>query len=569
MNIGLSLSTSLTQKLTPQQVQYLKLLQLNSLQLEQYLRQELELNPMLEVENELEQNTEEDASQEQNESDDEPISDGEDSLDSEVADVNDSNDDDDWQEYIEDESGVSAQFNDDREPIPIRDTQTFVEELLDQVRLLNLSDTDLILAEEIIWSIEPNGYLLRSLEDIVVNANAIIAAVDDNRDLNSGSIVMEADAFAVEGAYANTWDINGAAVAGHDADVWNRTAGAEDPGFRYENAAHAMDANHDAGAVAAAHPNRKTLADAERILHKIQQLDPPGIGSRNLRECLIAQLDAMPRRNAAQKLARLVLECCYEAFTKKHFDIILRELRVSEDYLREALDLIRTLNPKPGGGEATLSTETIIPDFFVVHDEDKDDFLVYLNDSRIPAISINRDYEQMRVEARKRKYNTETRQWLRRKHDDAKFLLHALKQRRETMRKVITALVHRQREFFKQGESGIKPMIQKDVAEDTGLDISTISRVVNGKYVQTEFGVFELKYFFSESLSTDDGEEVSTRIIKNKLRELIEAEEKNKPLSDQKLGEQLKESGFNVARRTVAKYREQLNIPVARLRKEL
>ncbi len=567
MNIGLSLSTSLTQKLTPQQVQYLKLLQLNSLQLEQYLRQELELNPMLEVENELEQNTEDEISQEQNDSDDEPVSDSEDAADGELTEVNDSSEDDDWQEYIEDESGVPAQFNDDREPIPIRDTQTFVEELLDQVRLLNLSDSDLILAEEIIWSIEPNGYLLRSLEDIVVNANAIIAAVGENRDLNSLATVLEADSHAGVN-HATAWGENTTTAALASADRWNSGEHVHS-GFAYENAALETDAGSDVDTLTATEPGRKTLADAERILHKIQQLDPPGIGSRNLRECLIAQLDAMPRRNAAQKLARLVLECCYEAFTKKHFDIILRELRVSEDYLREALDLIRTLNPKPGGGEATLSTETIIPDFFVVHDEDKDDFLVYLNDSRIPAISINRDYEQMRVEARKRKYNTETRQWLRRKHDDAKFLLHALKQRRETMRKVITALVHRQREFFKQGESGIKPMIQKDVAEDTGLDISTISRVVNGKYVQTEYGVFELKYFFSESLSTDDGEEVSTRIIKNKLRELIEAENKNKPLSDQKLGEQLKESGFNVARRTVAKYREQLNIPVARLRKEL
>jgi RNA polymerase sigma-54 factor len=265
----------------------------------------------------------------------------------------------------------------------------------------------------------------------------------------------------------------------------------------------------------------------------------------------------------------MVLTNAYEPFSMKHYHIIERQLGVTEDYLREAIDVIRHLTPRPGGGTINAEFNTVVPDFTVEVTEDGTDFLITVNDSRLPILRVSTAYERLKKEARFLKFNRETREFLRKKYEDAKFIMQALRQRKNTMLRVMTSIVGLQQDFFRSGPEHLKPLIYKDVSEITGLDISTVCRIVNSKYVQTVFGTFELKYFFSESLTTDDGEEVSTRIIKQKIKELVDVESKNKPLSDEKLCKDLKKLGFNVARRTVAKYREQLRIPVARLRKEL
>jgi RNA polymerase sigma-54 factor len=214
-------------------------------------------------------------------------------------------------------------------------------------------------------------------------------------------------------------------------------------------------------------------------------------------------------------------------------------------------------------------SSTVIPDYSIDYDEKTDDIVILINDSRIPELRVNKMYERLKKDARVNKYNKDTKHWLRKKFDDAKFLLQAIHQRKITMLKVMTGIAGLQKDFFKIGQEGLRPLIYKDVADDTGLDVSTICRIVNGKFAQTPYGTFELRYFFSESLPSDDGEEISTRIVKQRIKELIDSEKKGKPMSDEKLTKELKKLGLNIARRTVAKYREQLRIPVARLRREL
>lgn len=564
MNVGLSLSQTVSQTLTPQQVQYLKLLQLNSLQLEQYIRQELESNPMLdeteddnsaEFASESEQLPDEpllpreETTSEERTTDDDTFSEPEPRTET-LADIDPNNADDEnersWQDYIEDDDIAPLRKDiDSDEETPVRSVNSFVEDLLEQFYMLNnLTEEDKLIGEEILWSVEPSGYLLAPLDDVIDQTNEVIdrrnreltteLLADYKKKLASGELDFEEEDFEDELASGEI-DI---------VDVLAERAGVYflDPISREQ---------------------------AERILSKIQHLDPPGIGARNLQECLVVQLKALPKLNGAQKLALMVLEECFEHFRMKHYNLIIKDLDVEESYLRDAIEVIKSLNPKPGGGPLTMEMQSVIPDFFVVPKEETNDFIVHINDGRMPALSINREYERMRKEARKLNFNRDTRDWLKKKHEDAKFLIQAVAQRRETMRKVITSIVVRQRDFFRVGEDGLKPLIYKDVAEDTLLDISTVCRVVNGKYVQTQFGVFELRYFFSESLESTDGDEISTKVIKNKLRELIERESKKKPLSDDKLAKDMKKLGYEIARRTVAKYREQMNIPVARLRKEL
>jgi len=312
-----------------------------------------------------------------------------------------------------------------------------------------------------------------------------------------------------------------------------------------------------------------TMQDAENVLNYIKHLDPPGIGSRSVQECLLSQLEVLPRQNASQKLAYEVLSKCYEAFAKKHYPVITKQLDVTDEYLRQALEVIRSLNPRPGGGDFVAENNTVIPDFMVDIEDDTDELLISVNDTRMPILKLSKAYDNMKKEAQYKAFNKETREWIRTKREDAKFLIQALKQRKSTMLKVMTAIAQLQKDFFFDGPSALKPLIYKDIAEETGMDISTVCRIVNGKFVQTRFGTFELKFFFSESLPSDEGEEVSTRVIKQILKEVIDEENKDKPHSDDKLSKMLKTRGYNVARRTVAKYREQLNIPVARLRKEL
>ncbi|HVZ37942.1 MAG TPA: RNA polymerase factor sigma-54 [Candidatus Kapabacteria bacterium] len=313
-----------------------------------------------------------------------------------------------------------------------------------------------------------------------------------------------------------------------------------------------------------------TYSEAEKVLRMIQRLDPPGIGARDLRECLMIQLEVAANGSAGHDLAYRVLRDTYAEFTMKHFEKITAKLGCTTEELRDAMEVIRTLNPKPGGGSVNIvENNYVTPDFVVERDED--DFLIIPNDRAIPPLRINHAYQELirRGEGGQRQVDRETRRFIRDKLEAAKWFIASIHQRRQTMMRVMRAIVDLQSGFFTGGPNLIRPMIYKDVAERIGMDISTVCRVVNGKYVQTDFGTFELRYFFSEKLETASGEEVSTKIVKARIQELIDAEDKHHPLSDDALTQEMERAGFHVARRTVAKYREQLNIPVARLRRAL
>jgi RNA polymerase sigma-54 factor len=309
----------------------------------------------------------------------------------------------------------------------------------------------------------------------------------------------------------------------------------------------------------------------------VQELDPPGVGARNLQECLILQLKRklQPEPRDSVHLAILILEKYFNEFTKKHYDKILHKAHISEEALKEAIDEILTLNPKPGNSlnETARTNYYIIPDF-IIQNKDGDLELV-LNSRNVPELRLSRTYLDMletyaKSKDKKNSAHKDAFLFIKQKVDSAKWFIDAIKQRQNTLYITMNAILGYQKEYFLTGdETRLKPMILKDIAEIVGLDISTISRVANSKYVQTPYGTFLLKSFFSESLQTDSGEEVSTREIKKILSDCIEAEPKSKPLTDEELTLKLKDKGYNIARRTVAKYREQLNIPVARLRKEL
>jgi RNA polymerase sigma-54 factor len=312
------------------------------------------------------------------------------------------------------------------------------------------------------------------------------------------------------------------------------------------------------------------------VLEIIQDFDPPGVGARDLRESLLLQLKHKDMSDPVVSLAYRVIKDFFDEFTKKHYDKILRKLNISEDDLKDVLEEILKLNPKPGSAYSNPLSKTvqnIIPDFIL--DYEDGEFKLELNNKSIPELRVSNTYSEMLEDYSNNKKNRskekkETVMFIKQKLDSAKWFIDAIKQRQNTLMTVMEAILKYQKEYFKDGdETKLKPMILKDIADMTGLDISTISRVSNSKYIQTHFGIFPLKYFFSEGLQTDSGEEVSTREIKKILEELIGNEDKHKPLTDEKLADMLKEKGYNIARRTVAKYREQLNIPVARLRKEI
>jgi RNA polymerase sigma-54 factor len=540
MKLGLNLQTSLQQSLTPQQIQYLKMLQLPSLQLEQHVRAELENNPMLEEASEFEPTPEEiervtgdtDAQTESTaynapppEMHEGPRS--ESSTQQDAAMEFDGQDAFEFQKMLIGEDSVKGGSSDtygieeeEDTTFQFQDVQTLEEDLLEQLRYLVLSDEERLFGEYIIGNIDDDGYLRRDLAELIDEMN---------------------DRFTE-----------------HNLALFNIRAGSRVAMYQQDLIEDIMRDLHPVLAVR-----------AEQVLKKVQSLDPPGIASRTVKECLLAQLRAIEKPNAAQKLAKLVLANAYDAFAMKHYHVIEKNLGVSEEYLREAIEVIRRLTPRPGAGTIGPDVNTVVPDFTVESTEDDTDFLITVNDSRLPVLRVSSAYEKLKKEAKYHKFNRETKEFLRKKYEDAKFLMQALRQRKNTMLKVMTAIVGLQQDFFRKGPDQLKPLIYRDVSEITGLDISTVCRIVNSKYVLTSFGTFELKYFFSESLTTDDGEEVSTRIIKQKIKELIDAESKKKPLSDDKIGKDLKKLGYNVARRTVAKYREQLRIPVARLRREL
>ena len=481
--LSLNQRLSQQQKLSPQQIQYQKLLQLNTLALEQRIKTELELNPILEevLEGELELNREKDKEET------EDIKDEKDDYDNEEFELEDFMNDNDY----ESENINRSKDEEIYHPVaPARESLS--EHLLNQLRLLELNEQKMILGEEIIGNLDQDGYLKRSLEDIVNELN-IFEHLD---------IPMEV---------------------------------------------------------------------AEKILGKIQTFDPVGIASRDLRECLLIQLRNSNFDPYYSYLAEQLLENYFDDFTKRRFEAIKQKMNLTDESLKATVDLIQRLNPKPGEGNIdSIEMNQISPDFLI--EKIDDDFIITLNDRSMPSVTISRDYLEM-FDANKRnkknKREKETYKLLREKFESAKWFIACIQQRRETLMKIMRAILERQYEFFDKGPKLLRPMIYKDIADEINMDISTISRVVNGKYVQSPMGIHELKYFFSEGLSTDNGEEVSNKHIKERLKEIIESENKKSPHSDDKLADILNAEGIHIARRTVAKYREQLRIPVARLRKEL
>jgi RNA polymerase sigma-54 factor len=318
-----------------------------------------------------------------------------------------------------------------------------------------------------------------------------------------------------------------------------------------------------------------TEKELEEVLEIIQDLEPAGVGARNLRECLLLQLEKKDKSQFPLSLAYKIIDLQFEEFSKRHYDKIMARLGISESDLKLAIDEVLKLNPKPGGVYSDPFSKTaqpIIPDFILELSEDG--FDLHLNSRNLPELRLNTTYSEMlHAYSKDRSHKKEMKDavlFVKQKIDSAKWFIDAIKQRQNTLLLTMNAILEYQKEYFIDGdETKLKPMILKDVAEMTGLDISTVSRVANSKYIQTHFGILPLKFFFSEGLQTDAGEEVSTREIKRILQDCIDNEEKRKPLTDERLTEILQEKGYQIARRTVAKYREQLNIPVARLRREI
>ncbi len=316
------------------------------------------------------------------------------------------------------------------------------------------------------------------------------------------------------------------------------------------------------------------VEEIEEVLKIIQSLDPPGIGARNLQECLLIQLERKDQNNQAVKIAIKLIKRFFLEFSKKHYSRIMKRAGISEDELKEAIEEIMKLNPKPGNSlnESIKVNHYITPDFIITNEDGE--LRLSLNSRNAPELHVSRSYKEMfeaySKSGKKDKKQKEAVMFIKQKLDSAKWFIDAIKQRQQTLLLTMEAIMNYQKEYFLTGdETKLKPMILKDIAELVNLDISTISRVVNSKYVQTPFGTFLLKSFFSESMTNTDGEEVSTREIKKILQDVIDSEDKKKPVIDEKLAQILKEKGYNIARRTVAKYREQLGIPVARMRKEL
>ncbi len=482
----LSLKQSLTQKLSPQQIQFIKLLQVPTAELEARIEQEMEENPALEEGPDIAETTPDDNDY----SDNEEATEG-DSRDDEIN-VEDYLRDDDISGYKMQGDGVNPDSED--KEMPLAAATTLTDQLLTQLGYLNLDERQTIIAKQLIGSIESDGYIRRDLKAIL-------------NDL----------------AFSQNIET--------------------------------------------------TLEELEEILAKIQEFDPPGIAARNLQECLLLQLKRMEPTPEVE-LAKRILEEAFTEFTKKHYDKIVKKLGLQNtEELKPALEIITHLNPKPGGSTASArSAQYIIPDFIVTVRDGKVD--ISLNSRNAPELRVSPAYADMfkayEKSDKKDKKLKETVSFVKQKIDAARWFIDAIKQRQDTLMRTMQAIVEHQYEFFLTGdESKLRTMILKDIADKIGMDISTVSRVVNSKSVQTDYGTYMLKYFFSEGIATEDGEDASSREVKSELKKLVDNEDKSKPMSDDRLMQELKKKGYNIARRTVAKYREQLGIPVARLRKEI
>jgi RNA polymerase sigma-54 factor len=492
MSLSQSLQQRLLQKLSPQQIQLMKLLQVPTANLEERIKEELEENPALELSEDEHDENFEDNDSDSTEEDYEMDGGEEDYGNLDISEYVADGDDEVGDYKLRDDNYPEI---DENKVIPYKVETTFHDVLADQLGMLKLDERTRKIAEQIVGSIDDDGYLRRET-----------TSIQDDLAFRQNIEVSE--------------------------------------------------------------------EEIEEMIRKIQQFDPPGVCARNLQECLLLQLHRKLKEGRSVKTAIDILSEYFDEFTKKHYDKIQRGLGLSDDQLKEVINQIIKLNPKPGGnvGEVNNGESYVIPDFFVLNTGGK--LEITLNSKNAPDLRISEGYRDMLRDydkgSKKDKRQKEAVIFIKQKIDAAKWFIDAIKQRQHTLLSTMETILDYQHEFFLTGdETTLRPMILKDIAERTGLDISTVSRVANSKFVQTEFGTYRLKFFFSESLSTDSGEEVSTREVKKILSNLVEAENKKKPLSDERLTELLQEKGYNIARRTVAKYREQLNIPVARLRKEL
>ena len=480
------LQQKLLQKLSPQQIQMIKLLEVPAMQMEERIKKELEENPA------LEEGPEEDEVQDDNE----------DEVDDEKAERE--QDEFALDDYLNDEDipdyrlQVNNTSKDDerREEIPYAAGSSFHESLIQQFTLRTDTEREDLLGEYIIGNIDDDGYLRREVENMVDDLAFLQNITTDVNELNA-------------------------------------------------------------------------------ILKIIQDLEPAGVGARDLRECLPLQLEKKDHSVPSVNLAITVLTDYFEEFSRRHYEKIMTRMGIGEAQMKGIIDEVLKLNPKPGGTVSDPYARTaqhIIPDFIL--DQSDSGLELSLNNRNIPELKVNRDYSEM-LESYSRdrkagKQNRDAIMFVKQKLDAARWFIDAMRQRQNTLLLTMNAILEYQKDYFAEGDdTKLKPMILKDVAEMTGLDISTVSRVANSKYIQTHFGIFPLKFFFSEGMQTDAGDEVSTREIKRILQECLGNEDKRKPLTDEKLTEILQEKGYQIARRTVAKYREQLNIPVARMRKEI
>jgi RNA polymerase sigma-54 factor len=480
------LQQKLLQKLSPQQIQMIKLLEVPTLQIEERIKKELEENPA------LEEGTEDDEVTPGSEEDDQFE---EEDKDQEEFTIDDYIEEDEIPDYRLQAKNTSKD-EEKRADIPFSVGFSFQEHLESQLGLRDLTEKQKILGEYIIGNIDEDGYLRREIVNIV----------DDLAFLQNIETTEE---------------------------------------------------------------------ELEEVLKIIQDLEPAGVGARTLKECLLLQIEKRDKTQPSAQLAHKILESYFEEFSKRHYDKIVARLDITEDELKSAIEEVLKLNPKPGGvynDPFSKSSQPIIPDFILELSEDG--FDLHLNSRNLPELRLSTAYNQMlqsysKDKSQKREMRDAV-QFVKQKIDSAKWFIDAIKQRQNTLLLTMNAILEYQKEYFIDGdETKLRPMILKDVAEMTGFDISTVSRVANSKFIQTHFGIMPLKYFFSEGLQTDTGEEVSTREIKRILQDCIDNEQKRKPLTDERLTEILQEKGYQIARRTVAKYREQLNIPVARLRKEI
>jgi len=483
----LNLSQSLGQKLSPQQIQFIKLLQIPTVELNTRVEEELEINPALEEGRE--------EAEVQVESEAEDLGEGELSS-TEDLNVEDYLGDDEFSGYKMQGDGNYSE--DDGRVIPIEMQVSLNDQLEMQLGFRGLEERQEIIAKQLIGSIESDGYIRREL-DAIVNDLAFSQNIETDVD------------------------------------------------------------------------------ELDEILEELQTFDPPGIAARNLKECLLLQLYRKQDEDNPDEVLEVainIIDICFDEFTKKHFEKIIKKLNIQDEtILKDAISVITKLNPKPGGVSGGLvKTQYLIPDFLLTNNNGEMDLT--LNSRNAPELRVSQSYSDMfsayDKSDKKDKKLKETVSFVKQKLDAAKWFIDAIKQRQNTLLRTMDAIIRYQYDFFMEGdETKLRPMILKDIANEIGMDISTISRVANSKSVQADFGIYPLKYFFSEGISTVSGEDVSSREVKNVLQQLIDAEDKKKPLSDDKLEKSLKAKGYNIARRTVAKYREQLNLPVARLRKEL